>query len=74
VVRSPNGGILFDAAGRANGRGAYVCRDSDCIANAIDRGALSRTLATPIPATLRAELERAAGRIDIDSGGIVGQE
>ena len=31
VVKSPEGAISLDFGGRANGRGAYVCNDVECI-------------------------------------------
>jgi predicted RNA-binding protein YlxR (DUF448 family) len=69
VVRSPDGTVTFDPKGRANGRGAYVCRDAACIATALGRGTLARTLETPIPAALRAELDAAAAMNEHDMGG-----
>ena len=45
--------MILDPTSRANGRGAYVCRDEVCIATAIDRGALGRALEAPLPADLR---------------------
>ncbi len=61
VVRTPQGGIIIDPTGRANGRGAYVCRDEACIERATGRGGLGRALETSIPAGLRHELRTAAG-------------
>ncbi|MBR1476612.1 MAG: YlxR family protein [Lachnospiraceae bacterium] len=34
VVRDDAGNVRIDPTGRANGRGAYVCRNADCIARA----------------------------------------
>ena len=31
VIRTENGEILLDATGRQNGRGAYICPDSECM-------------------------------------------
>lgn len=31
VVLTPDGEILFDPTGRAAGRGAYLCRNEECI-------------------------------------------
>jgi predicted RNA-binding protein YlxR (DUF448 family) len=59
-VRTPDGAVRFDATGRANGRGAYVCRDEACIAASTGRGALGRALETNLPADLQAELMHAA--------------
>jgi hypothetical protein len=29
IVRTPEGQVVFDRSGRLNGRGAYICDDSD---------------------------------------------
>jgi predicted RNA-binding protein YlxR (DUF448 family) len=44
VVRSTEGVVSVDPTGKANGRGAYVCLDADCIALAKKKGALGRSL------------------------------
>lgn len=41
--------ILLDATGRKNGRGAYICQNSECLAAAIKNKGLERSLKTPIP-------------------------
>ncbi|MEW5991717.1 MAG: YlxR family protein, partial [Chloroflexota bacterium] len=73
VVRLPDGSIRIDPTGRLAGRGAYVCRDQDCITTAIRRGTLTRALATPVPAGLLDELA-ATGTSDTFGGGTRGQE
>lgn len=30
VVRTPEGNFIIDPTGKANGRGAYLCRQGDC--------------------------------------------
>src|SRR2546425_10043876 len=50
VVRQPDGQVVFDPSGKANGRGAYVCASPECIAVAQKRKSLDRSLkavATP---------------------------
>ena len=76
VVRTPAGDVQLDETGRANGRGAYVCRDDACITIAIDKGALARALETRVPAELKVELERAAATTASPTtpGGPHGQE
>ena len=59
VVRTPDGVVRFDATGRANGRGAYVCRDESCITGATGRGGLGRALEASVPAELQADLMNA---------------
>ena len=73
VVRAPGGGVVADETGRLSGRGAYVCRDLACIERALDRGALSRALETPVPEELRAGLLATGLQLNIE-GGARGQE
>ena len=44
VVRSPSGTVAIDGGGKASGRGAYLCRKAECIANAKKRRILERNL------------------------------
>ncbi|MEA2674948.1 MAG: hypothetical protein QOI92_2140 [Chloroflexota bacterium] len=55
-MRAPDGAVRLDPSGRANGRGAYVCRDEACIAGATGRGGLGRALETTLPADLADQL------------------
>ncbi len=49
VVRSAEGEISLDLRGKANGRGAYVCPNTDCLKRAIRAKALHRAFDTEIP-------------------------
>ena len=49
VVRQTDGTVSLDFSGKLNGRGAYVCPDSACLAKARKSRALERCLETPIP-------------------------
>ena len=49
VVRAPDGGIHMDLRGKASGRGAYVCRDPECLKRAVRSRALERGLSAAIP-------------------------
>jgi hypothetical protein len=75
IVRTPAGELVLDETGRAAGRGAYVCRTTDCLDKSITKGALSRALKTSLPADLR---EALAGSLTITTtpieGGARGQE
>lgn len=61
IVRTPEGGLLLDAAGKASGRGAYICRKAECLAKARKTRALERMLSVSIPPeaydTLAAQIE-----------------
>ena len=55
VVRSPEGEVSLDPTGKKSGRGAYVCRNSDCLKRAIKQRQLERQLDTAIsPETIEA--------------------
>ena len=49
VVRSPSGEVHVDLKGKAPGRGAYVCRDRECLKRAVKSRALERGLSAAIP-------------------------
>ena len=49
VVRSPEGEISLDFKGKAQGRGAYICKSPDCLKKAIKSRALERSLEVSIP-------------------------
>ncbi|MCR5742534.1 MAG: YlxR family protein [Lachnospiraceae bacterium] len=43
------GEIVVDAAGKKNGRGAYICRDLECFKKAVKSKAIERSLKCSIP-------------------------
>ena len=75
IVRTPAGDVVIDETGRAAGRGAYVCRASDCLDKTLPKGALSRALKTPLPSDVREALAGSLTQTDtIIEGGARGQE
>ena len=44
VVRNPEGEVSIDPTGKKSGRGAYVCRNSECLKRAIKQKQLERQL------------------------------
>ena len=50
VVRSPEGEISLDFKGKANGRGAYICPQAECLKKAVKARALERAFSASIPA------------------------
>ena len=42
IVKNKEGQIFIDKTGKANGRGAYICKDSECLKKAIKTKALNR--------------------------------
>ena len=49
VVRSPEGEVSLDPGGKKSGRGAYVCRNADCLKRAIKQKQLERQLDVTLP-------------------------
>lgn len=49
VVRTPSGEIVLDKTGKMNGRGAYLCKDLNCISAAKKGKKLERSFKQEIP-------------------------
>ena len=47
LVRGADGRVQVDDGGRAEGRGAYVCPDSDCLGKAFNPGRLGHAFKRP---------------------------
>lgn len=48
VVKNAEGEIFIDLKGKANGRGAYICKNADCLNKAIKSKRLERSFETAI--------------------------
>ena len=44
VVRTPENEVVLDATGKKSGRGAYVCRNEQCLSKAFKEKRLERAL------------------------------
>ncbi len=66
VVKTPEGRIELDFTGKKSGRGAYLCRNIECLIKARKAKRLERNLDTSIPeevsAALEAELKQYAAK------------
>lgn len=58
VVRTPEGSIILDVTGKANGKGAYLKRDLEVIEKAKKSKALDRALAVCVPDEIYEELKK----------------
>ena len=62
IVRTPEGETLIDPGGTKSGRGAYVCRNPECLIRAIKQKQLERqlqvSLTEEVSQALIAELTR----------------
>lgn len=56
VVRSPDKEISIDMKGKKPGRGAYICKDSACLENALNNRMLERAFRQRVEDDIREEL------------------
>ncbi len=52
IVRSPEGEISYDATGRKNGRGSYICKSRDCFEKALKKKAFERAFGVKLTESL----------------------
>lgn len=57
IVKSPENEISLDVTGKKNGRGAYLCRNAECLKKAIKSKKLERAFSMQIPNEVYALLE-----------------
>lgn len=58
IVINKEGNIFIDKTGKANGRGAYICNDSECLEKVIKSKRLERNFETTISNEIYAELRK----------------
>ena len=58
VVRDPEGHLSVDLTGRKNGRGAYICRSTECLKKARKGRRLEKSFSMQIPDEVYDELTR----------------
>ena len=57
VVRTPEGNIIVDQTGKANGKGAYLTKDLEVINKAEKNKILDRVLESDVPESIYEELK-----------------
>ncbi len=58
VVRCTDGTVSLDFGGKLNGRGAYICPNTQCLLKAQKAKSLERSLEVPIPEEVYARLSK----------------
>lgn len=58
VVRTPDGTVMIDLSGKANGRGAYLKKDQTVFGKAKSSKILNRQLETEVPDAIFEELNQ----------------
>lgn len=59
VVKTAEGDVSIDFTGRANGRGAYICNNVDCLEKAVKTRRLSRAFSMQIDMQIYEDLRKA---------------
>ncbi|MGN1314743.1 MAG: RNase P modulator RnpM [Lachnospiraceae bacterium] len=49
ILKPQEGPIILDVTGKKNGRGAYLCRNQDCLKKAVKSKGLERSFKMSIP-------------------------
>ncbi|WIV10900.1 YlxR family protein [Proteiniborus sp. MB09-C3] len=58
IVKNKDGDIFVDPTGKANGRGAYICKSIDCLEKAVKTKRLSKALEIEIPDKIYDDLSK----------------
>ena len=58
VVRSPENEISIDPRGKKSGRGAYICKDEDCLKKAVKARKFDRSFEIKVPEEILGTLLR----------------
>jgi len=58
VVKSPLGAVAIDDTYKLPGRGAYICKESQCIEKAIKKRLLNKSFSANIVQEVYSELEQ----------------
>ena len=68
VVKPQEGDAHIDRTGKAQGRGAYVCGQIECLRKAKKSRALERALEAQIDEAVFAQLEAQIGALEAEAG------
>ena len=58
VVKTPEGEISLDPTGKMNGRGAYLCKDPQCLGKAQKSKRIEKALSCTVPDEIYNKLEQ----------------
>ena len=64
ILKTESGEFIVDAAGKKNGRGAYICRSLDCFKSAVKSRGLERSFKQEIPQDVYDRLEKEMDSIE----------
>lgn len=62
IVCNASGEIMVDSTGKANGRGAYICKNEECLAMAKKKKCLDRAFKRQVGEEIYGEVEIEIGK------------
>ncbi|MBD5533301.1 MAG: YlxR family protein [Lachnospiraceae bacterium] len=66
VLKTPEDEMILDTTGKKNGRGAYLCKDMECLKKARKNKGLERSFKMSIPDTVYDSLIKEYGAEDAE--------
>ena len=57
-LSAADGAFAVDATGKLSGRGAYICRKTDCLKKAVGSKALEKSFKVSIPSEVYEQLDK----------------
>ncbi len=66
VLKTPEGEIVLDAAGKQSGRGAYLCRNKECLKKATKNKGLERSFKMSLSNEIYAGLEKEFDKLETE--------
>ena len=57
ILRTPTGDIALDVSGKMSGRGAYICKNAECLKKARKASRIDRAREVKIPDEIYDKLE-----------------
>lgn len=65
ILKTTEGSIVLDVTGKKNGRGAYLCKDKECLQKAIKGKGLERSFKMSIPKDIYENLQKEFDEIEV---------
>ena len=70
IVKDGNEQLSLDVTGKKNGRGAYLCKNSECFEKAIKRKGLERSLKMRLPDEMLEQIKKEMSAFEAGSGSV----
>lgn len=58
ILKTTEGDMVLDTTGKLNGRGAYICKNSECLKKAIKQKGIERSFKMEIDKSVYEKLEK----------------